>query len=172
MPRKRRGSESEPKPPTLVLFGTNAHDPDSCSSPVLPNSSANSHAKNLQWFSLHGPVYARSIQRAHVICMHQHWVRLPIFGHGVTRASKDLQNPYVWRFSTDGSEIRREHRKTFFVKATCTLSLLVSVSKEHSMQVALTLTPKNRSGSYIATPFAASYIADNKEMKATAGDLF
>jgi hypothetical protein len=27
---------------------------------------------------------------------------------------------------------------------------LVSVSKEHSMQVALTLTPKNRVGSYIA----------------------
>jgi hypothetical protein len=90
----------------------------------------------------------------------------------VTPASKDLQNPYVWPFSKDGSEIRREHRKTFFVKATCTLSLLVSGSKEHSMQVALTLTPKNRSGSYIATLFVASYIADNKEMKATAGDLF
>jgi hypothetical protein len=48
----------------------------------------------------------------------------------------------------------------------------VNVSKEHSMQVALTLTPKNRSGPYIATPFVASYITDNKEMKATAGDLF
>ena len=49
---------------------------------------------------------------------------------------------------------------------------MVSVSKEHSMQVALTLTPKNLSGSYIATPFVASYIIDNKEMKATAEDLF
>jgi hypothetical protein len=36
MPRKPRGSESVPKPPTQGLFETNAHDPDSSSSPAFP----------------------------------------------------------------------------------------------------------------------------------------
>jgi len=46
MPRKRRGLGSVPKPSTLQLFETNAHDLNSCSSPALPNSDARRFISN------------------------------------------------------------------------------------------------------------------------------
>jgi hypothetical protein len=51
---------------------------------------------------------------AHIICMHQHWVPASYLRAWCGPTSKDLQNPYVWRFSKDGSEIRRESPQNLF----------------------------------------------------------
>jgi Protein of unknown function (DUF4238) len=46
--------------------------------------------------------------------MHQHWVPASYLRAWCDPISKDLQNPYVWRFSKDGSEIRRESPQNLF----------------------------------------------------------
>src|SRR6266404_938112 len=46
--------------------------------------------------------------------MHQHWVPASYLREWYDPASEHLQDPYVWRFSKDGSEIRRKSPENLF----------------------------------------------------------
>jgi Protein of unknown function (DUF4238) len=46
--------------------------------------------------------------------MHQHWVPASYLRVWCDPASAHLQDPYVWRFSKDGSEVRKKSPKNLF----------------------------------------------------------